>query len=107
MPETPRGLANQGWKDSFDAISHANGELAKPPIALSEVQGYVYAAHSVISDVALRLGRDDVAMRLADRAEALKKAFIRDFWLEHERTVALALDADKQPCRVMSSNAAH
>jgi glycogen debranching enzyme len=107
MRETPRGLSNQGWKDSFDAISHANGELARPPIALAEVQGYLYAAYTTISDVARRLGRDGVAARLAERAAALKKSFVRDFWLERERTVALALDADKQPCRVIASNAAH
>jgi glycogen debranching enzyme len=107
MRETPRGLANQGWKDSFDAISHADGELAKAPIALAEVQGYVYAAYSTISEVARRLGHAEVAERLAERAEALKKAFIRDFWLERERTIALALDADKKPCKVVASNAGH
>ena len=106
MRETPHGLANQGWKDSFDAISHAQGELARPPIALAEVQGYVYAAYSTISDVARRLGREVVAERLAERAAALKKAFARDYWLERERTVALALDADKKPCRVVASNVA-
>jgi glycogen debranching enzyme len=105
--ETPRGLANQGWKDSFDAISHANGELARPPIALAEVQGYLYAAYSTISDVARRLGREGAAARLEERAAALKKSFVRDFWVDRERTIALALDADKQPCRVIASNAAH
>jgi len=105
--ETPRGLANQGWKDSFDAISHANGELARPPIALAEVQGYVYAAYVALSDVAARLGHRDISSRLSERAEKLKAAFVRDFWLDRERTVALALDGDKQPCRVMASNAAH
>jgi glycogen debranching enzyme len=105
--KTPRGLANQGWKDSFDAISHANGELAKAPIALAEVQGYVFAAYLGLAEVAARLGRDGDASRLAERAAALKKAFSRDFWLEPEGTVALALDAEKQPCRVMASNAAH
>jgi glycogen debranching enzyme len=103
----PRGLANQGWKDSFDAISHANGELANPPIALAEVQAYVYAAYISISDMAARLGHDSIASRLAERAAALKKAFSRDFWLEPERMVALALDGEKRPCRVMASNAAH
>ncbi|MGH7001482.1 MAG: amylo-alpha-1,6-glucosidase [Stellaceae bacterium] len=107
MRETPRGLANQGWKDSFDAISHAGGELAKPPIALAEVQGYVYAAYTYIGEVAGRLGHSDMADFLATRAEALKQAFSRDFWLDEERTVALALDGDKRPCRVMASNAAH
>ena len=105
--KTPRGLANQGWKDSFDAISHANGELASPPIALAEVQGYVYAAYVSIADVAARLGHADVASRLSERAAALRKKFLRDFWLEPERTVALALDGEKKPCRVMASNAAH
>ena len=105
--KTPRGLANQGWKDSFDAISHASGELATAPIALAEVQGYVYAACLSVADVAARLGRDGIASRLAERAASLKKAFARDFWLEPEGSVALALDAEKRPCRVMSSNAAH
>ncbi|MGH7916902.1 MAG: amylo-alpha-1,6-glucosidase [Candidatus Binataceae bacterium] len=107
LRETPRGLANQGWKDSFDAISHANGELAKPPIALAEVQGYVYAAYCSIGELATRLGQPDLADSLATRAAALKQAFSRDFWLDEERTVALALDGDKRPCRVMASNAAH
>ena len=55
--ETPRGLANQGWKDSFDAISHADGTLAKPPIALAEVQGYVYAAYTSLAEIAGALNR--------------------------------------------------
>ncbi len=105
--ETPRGLANQGWKDSFDAISHADGALARPPIAVCEVQGYVYAAYNSIAGVAQRLGRDEVAGRLRQRAARLRSRFSHDFWLEGERTVALALDADKRPCRVMASNAAH
>src|SRR5260370_3809981 len=105
--ETPRGLANQGWKDSWDAISHSDGTLAAPPIALCEVQSYVYAAQVAIADVAARLGRSEVAAGLRERAEKLKAAFARDFWLEEEQTVALALDADKRPCRVMASNAAH
>jgi glycogen debranching enzyme len=107
MRETPTGLANQGWKDSFDAISHADGTLAQPPIALCEVQGYVYAAYRSIAEVATRLGRGEQAERLTERAAALKAAFSRDFWLERERTVALALDGNKRPCRVMASNAAH
>lgn len=107
LRETPRGLANQGWKDSFDAISHADGTLARPPIALCEVQGYVYSAYGSIADVARRLGHEPLAARLSQRAAILRSRFSRDFWLEHERTVALALDADKRPCRVMTSNAGH
>ncbi len=105
--ETPRGLANQGWKDSYDAISHADGTLARPPIALCEVQAYVYAAYISIAEAARRLGDDALANRLIGRAAILKDRFLREFWLEDQRTVALALDADKQPCRVMASNAAH
>jgi glycogen debranching enzyme len=104
---TPRGLENQGWKDSFDSVSHANGELAEPPIALAEVQGYVYAAYLSIADVARRLGDQVTSSMLLERARSLRAAFSRDFWLDRERTVALALDGRKRPCRVMSSNAAH
>jgi glycogen debranching enzyme len=107
MRETPQGLANQGWKDSFDSISHADGTLARAPIALCEVQGYVYAAYTTIAEVAARMNRNTEASRLSDRAKALKAAFARDFWLEDEGMVALALDADKKPCRVMASNGAH
>jgi len=107
LRETPQGLANQGWKDSFDSISHADGSLARPPIALCEVQGYVYAAYTTIAEVAARMNRNAVASRLVERARALKAAFTRDFWLDDEGMVALALDGDKKPCRVMASNAAH
>jgi glycogen debranching enzyme len=105
--ETPRGLANQGWKDSFDSISHADGTLAHAPIALAEVQGYVYAAYSALAEVSNRLGASGTAEQLASKAAALKRNFLRDFWMPGDGLVALALDRDKQPCRVMSSNAAH
>jgi glycogen debranching enzyme len=107
LRETPRGLANQGWKDSYDAIFHRDGQLARPPIALAEVQGYVYAACTTVSGVAARLGHREIAERLAARASALKRIFERDFWLDDEGMIALALDADKRPCRVMTSNGAH
>ena len=107
MRETPRGLANQGWKDSADAIFHHDGELARPPIALAEVQGYVYAACLSVASVAALLGHAPVADRLAARAAALKRSFERDFWLDREGMIALALDADGHPCRVMTSNGAH
>jgi glycogen debranching enzyme len=107
LRETPRGLANQGWKDSFDAIFHRDGQLARPPIALAEVQGYVYAACTTVAGVAARLGHREIAERLAARASALKRIFERDFWLDEEGMIALALDADKRPCRVMTSNGAH
>jgi glycogen debranching enzyme len=105
--ETPRGLSNQGWKDSFDSISHANGDLARAPIALAEVQGYTYAAFTAIAAVSARIGHLDIAERLEAKAASLKRNFLRDFWTPEDGLVALALDKDKKPCRIMSSNAAH
>jgi glycogen debranching enzyme len=107
MRQNPRGLDNQGWKDSADAIFHHDGELARPPIALAEVQGYVYAACMSVASVAALLGHADIARRLNARAAALKQSFERDFWLEREQMIALALDAEGHPCRVMASNGAH
>ncbi len=105
--KTPRGLANQGWKDSFDAISHEDGELAQAPIALAEVQGYVFSAYMTIARLAQRLERPNLAVELLERANALKAAFLQAFWMDDRGTVALALDCDKRPCRVVASNAGH
>jgi glycogen debranching enzyme len=99
------GLSNQGWKDSFDAVMHADGRLAPAPVALVEVQGYAYAALLAAADLARVLGVD--AGTLVARAERLRAAFNRDFWLEDEGYYALALDADKRPCEVISSNPGH
>jgi len=99
------GLRNQGWKDSHDAIVHADGSLAEGPIALCEVQGYVYAAKRGLARVARRFGELERARRLDAQAEALRDAFERAFWCEELGTYALALDGRKQPCRVRSSNA--
>ena len=105
--ETPRGLANQGWKDSSDSISHADGRLADAPIALCEVQGYVYAAYQGAADVASLLGKRDLVEVLREKAADLKKSFLRKFWLDDKGIVALALDRDKKPCSVMTSNVGH
>jgi glycogen debranching enzyme len=105
--QTPQGLANQGWKDSHDAIFHANGDLAEGPIALVEVQGYVYAARLAAANCAQKLGEYDLAETLTAKAEALRSRFEAAFWLEELGTYALALDGKKEPCRVRTSNAAH
>jgi glycogen debranching enzyme len=102
---TPRGLVNQGWKDSHDSISHASGALAEPPIALCEVQAYVYDAYVGVADLARRLGDDHTAVTCLREAAALRRRFSRDFWLEDEGVFALALDGDGQACRVVTSNA--
>jgi glycogen debranching enzyme len=100
-----KGLVNQGWKDSHDAIFHADGTLAPGPIALCEVQGYVYAAKRLIARCARRLGRDAFADKLDAAAMRLAAQFEAAFWCDDIGSYALALDGRKQPCRVRSSNA--
>jgi glycogen debranching enzyme len=103
----PQGLVQQGWKDSQDSVFHADGRLADGPIALVEVQAYVYAARLAASRLARVLGHGATADDLERRAEALREAFERAFWCEELGTYALALDGEKEPCRVRSSNAGH
>ncbi len=100
-----KGLVNQGWKDSHDAIFHADGSLAVGPIALCEVQGYVYAAKRLAARCARRLGRNALADALDSAAMKLAEQFAAAFWCEDIGTYALALDGEKRPCRVRSSNA--
>jgi glycogen debranching enzyme len=104
---SPRGLINQGWKDSHDAIMHASGHLAEPPIALAEVQGYQYAALLAAADLAEAIGTGARAPGLRERARRLRDRFEADFWLPDEAYYALALDRERQPCRVITSNAGH
>ena len=99
------GLTNQGWKDSADSVMHADGQLATGPIALCEVQAYVYAAKSEGAVLAAELGYRSRAHELQEAAEKLRLAFEDKFWLEELNTYAIALDGDKKPCRVRSSNA--
>jgi glycogen debranching enzyme len=98
---------NQGWKDSQDAIFHADGRLAEPPIALCEVQGYTYAAKLAAAGLARVLHHDDRSRALTAEAEWLRARFEERFWCEELSTYALALDGRKQPCRVVASNAGH
>ncbi|OPY30034.1 MAG: Amylo-alpha-1,6-glucosidase [Methanocella sp. PtaU1.Bin125] len=99
------GLYNQGWKDSIDAISHADGSLARPPIALAEVQGYVYMAKRRMAMLYDRLGMEDRAKRLRKDAANLYWNFNEKFWMEDKRFFAQALDASGR-CEVISSNPA-
>jgi glycogen debranching enzyme len=105
--ESDAGLINQGWKDSFDAIFHADGSGARGPIALCEVQGYVFAAKRGIADVAMALGYSELGIRLAREADAIREKFDAAFWCEEIGTYALALDGDKRRCAVRASNAGH
>ena len=105
--KSPTGLDNQGWKDSHDSISHADGSLAEGPIALCEVQGYVYDAKVQASKLAEALGYVDRASQLRRQARSLKERFDDAFWCEESSTYALALDGQKRPCQVKTSNAGH
>jgi glycogen debranching enzyme len=100
-----QGLANQGWKDSYDAIFHADGRLAEGHIALAEVQGYVFAGKRLAALCARRMGLPEKARQLEAEAHRLAERFEETFWCDELGTYALALDGAKQPCRVRTSNA--
>jgi glycogen debranching enzyme len=105
MSHSEKGLLHQGWKDSQDCIFHADGTLANGPIALCEVQGYVYAAKKSASLLAGVLGDSRKAAELERQAEDLKERFQKAFWCEELSTYVLALDGNKSQCRVRTSNA--
>lgn len=101
------GLLNQGWKDSRDSIFHQDGTLAQGPIALVEVQAYVYGAWKAAAGIARHLGYPERAAVLEAKAHDLRERFDQAFFDPELGTYALALDGDKQPCRVRTSNAGH
>lgn len=98
------GLVNQGWKDSGDAIVRKDGQLAIPPIALAEVQGYAYMARLVIAELYERSGDTPQAQALRDSARQLRERFNRDFWLSESKFFAMALEKGNHPLAVISSN---
>ncbi len=104
---TESGLVQQGWKDSHDSVMHADGQLAEAPIALCEVQGYVYDARLQAARLARALGEDDLAEEQEVAARRLRKDFSEVFWNDALGMYALALDGDKRPCLVGASNAGH
>ena len=105
--QSATGLINQGWKDSADSIFHADGRLADGPIALCEVQAYVYGAKRHAAMLARALGDPAAALRLDDEATVLRARFEAAFWCDELSTFGLALDGAKNLCRVVSSNAGH
>ncbi|HZR46949.1 MAG TPA: glycogen debranching N-terminal domain-containing protein, partial [Candidatus Manganitrophaceae bacterium] len=105
--KSDKGLINQGWKDSGNAIINEDGSLARPPIALVEVQGYVYLAKKLIAGLYRRAGKAARADQLVKEAEALRERFNRDFWLEDRGFYALALQAGMKPAAVLTSNPGH
>jgi glycogen debranching enzyme len=107
MRPNPHGLLNQGWKDSWDGINFADGRMAEPPIALCEVQAYVYSAYIGRSLLARSIGDRAVEGKWLERATALKKSFNERFWLPDKGYFAIALDKDKQPVDSCASNMGH
>jgi glycogen debranching enzyme len=101
------GLVNQGWKDSHDAIFHEDGRMAEGPVALCEVQAYVYGAKRHAATLASALSHSAAAAALSLQADSLREQFEDAFWCDDLSTYALALDGAKQPCRVVASNAGH
>jgi glycogen debranching enzyme len=104
---SPKGLVHQGWKDSKDSVFHADGTLADGPIALCEVQGYVYAAKRRAAEMAAMFGDGARAQDLMAQAQTLQERFRQAFWCADLATYSLALDGQKRPCRVRTSNAGH
>lgn len=102
-----KGLANQGWKDSWDAILHGDGEIAKTPIALCEVQGYVYEAKYRMASLMRSFGDTRTADKLKKEAADMAKRFEKAFWMPKLGFYAMALDRDKRQTQVISSNPGH
>jgi glycogen debranching enzyme len=107
LTKSTRGIGNQGWKDSFDSVVHADGRMALGPIALVEVQAYVYLAKQRVADVFEMLGDPDTAGRLRREALALRIQFNQEFWMDDEQYFAQALDGDKRQVRSIVSNPGH
>jgi glycogen debranching enzyme len=107
LSRSPQGMRNQGWKDSGDSVVHADGRLAEPPIALAEVQAYVYMAKLRVADVFEAVGEPDRADALRGEAEVLRRRFNDVFWMDDENFFAGALDRDKRQVRTIVSNPGH
>jgi glycogen debranching enzyme len=105
--KSAKGLSQQGWKDSFDSVFHSDGKLAEAPIALCEVQGYVYGAKQAVALLAEARGDTLQSEKLRSEAETLKKKFDAAFWSQELGLYVLALDGNKKPCNVRASNAGH
>ena len=105
--ESSKGIANQGWKDSGDSIVHRDGEYAKTPIALSEVQGYVYQAKMGLAEIFEYIGDQVKATALREQANKLKEKFEEEFWMDDVNYYAIALDENKKQVGTITSNPGH
>jgi glycogen debranching enzyme len=107
ISRSEHGIRNQGWKDSHDAIAYRDGRPVEPPVALAEVQGYVYDAKQAMAEYFDKLGEAVRADSLRRQAAELRERFLRDWWVESEQCFALALDPDKRPIPSVTSNPGH
>lgn len=105
--EADKGFPNQGWKDSANSIVHRSGEYAEAPIALSEVQGYVYQAKKSLAPIVAVMGEAEWGQRLEEEAEQLRARFESSFWMEDEQCYAIALDKDQRQVHSVTSNPGH
>ncbi|MFG6119351.1 amylo-alpha-1,6-glucosidase [Thalassobacillus sp. B23F22_16] len=105
--EASKGIANQGWKDSADSVVHRNGDLAQSPIALAEVQGYVYQARVGVAELYESIGQKENAAKLRTQATDLKEKFEAAFWMEDKQFYAIALDENKDQVGTVTSNPGH
>jgi glycogen debranching enzyme len=105
--QSAEGLVQQGWKDSHDSVFHQDGQLAEAPIALCEVQGYVYEGKLAAAELARHMGLKDLAGKLQHEAHRLRERFQAAFWCQEIGSYAIALDGHKRQCKVASSNAGH
>jgi len=106
-PHVEKGLIQQGWKDSSDSVFHADGTIAQAPIALCEVQGYAYAAKKSAANIYQAWGDQTRRTALENEAAELQARFEQSFWCDELSTYAIALDGQKRPCRVRTSNPGH
>jgi glycogen debranching enzyme len=102
-----KGLVNQGWKDSWNAVAHENGTLAAPPVVLAEAQGYAYAARVRLAPILDQLGEPELATQLRKDAARLRSQFNKDFWMTAKDYYAMALDGEGRQVSSLSSNPAH
>jgi len=107
MRVSEQGLENQGWKDSGDSVTHHDGALARPPIAICEAQAYLYAARVELAGLAELLGHKAIAKKLRGQAAELKIEFAKQFWMEEEQFIAIALDGQGRKVGSVSSNPGH
>jgi len=107
ISHSPGGLNEQGWKDSRGSLTYPDGSPVAHPAALVEVQGYAYKAMADMAELLQHKGDSALARKLSQKAETLRTNFNRDFWLEKHRFLAQALDGDKRPVEVMTSNPGH